>query len=428
MDHIIKNFEYLATTNLRRQALQIAEAGYFAINTKAAVKRLVNYHQRKQILEVAGKKYQLADFERIMCIGFGKAAFDAVSELQAILVDKIKCGFVIDLKEGDLGNIVCKVGTHPYPTKVNIEATKELVAMLADCTQKDLVLCAVSGGGSALLCSPSDMSCEQEVSIIAGLTVKGADITELNTVRKHISKVKGGQLARLMYPATVISLIFSDVPGDDISMVASGPTVMDKTVMKDAGAILKKYDVLAACQMPACKLAETPKLPKYFEKVQNVLAVSAKQSLLAMKDRAELLGYDVKIFSDRFRGKARELGPKIIGENKPGQCLLGAGESTVEIKGKGKGGRNQEMALAALPAVAENQVLVCAASDGHDNTDAAGAIADSGVLARAKSLGLDPAAYLENNDSYHFFENLGDQINTGLTETNVSDFFVCLRS
>jgi glycerate-2-kinase len=299
--------------------------------------------------------------------------------------------------------------------------------MLASCSEKDLVLCVVSGGGSALLCSPHDMTCEQEVSIIAALTVKGATIQELNTVRKHISTVKGGQLAKTMYPATIISLIFSDVPGDDLSMVASGPTVMDNSFMKDAAAVLKKYSILEVCQMPLCNLTETPKEEKYFKNVQNVLAVSPKHALAAMREKAEDLGFDVKIFAENFQGIARDLGLKIISENKTGQCLLGAGESTVKIAGKGKGGRNQEMALAALSSISENQVLVCAASDGHDNTDSAGAIVDVGTKARAKALGLNLQEYLNNNDSYNFFEALGDRLITGPTEANVSDFFVCLK-
>jgi len=427
MDHIIKNFNTLATSALRRQALEIAEEGFLAIDTAQAVKRTVIYNKKKQILETGGKRYLLADFDRVMCVGFGKAAFTAVSELQNILGDKIKCGFVIDLKEGSLGNITCRVGTHPYPTKINVDATKELVAMFSDCTPKDLVLCVVSGGGSALLCSPHNMSCEQEVSIIAALTVKGADIGELNTVRKHISTVKGGNLAKIMYPATVIGLIFSDVPGDDLSMVASGPTVLDNTFMKDAALVLKKYNVLEACQMPSCQLVETPKEPKYFAKVQNILAVSPKAALAAMKDKAEDLGFGVKIFSAQFQGEARVLGPEIIAANQKHQALIGAGESTVKIVGKGKGGRNQEMALAALPEIGEDQVLLCLASDGHDNTDAAGAIADRQAFFKAKTLGLDPKTYLENNDSFHFFESLDDLVLTGLTGSNVSDFFVCLR-
>jgi glycerate 2-kinase len=427
MEHVIKNFDLLATSSLRRQALRIVEAGFAAIDTKTAVNRTVKYNQQKEILKVDGKSYPLADFERVICVGFGKAAFNAVSELQNILGDKIKCGFVIDLKEGNLGNITCKIGTHPYPTKINIDATKELVAMLSNCTEKDLVLCVVSGGGSALLCSPHDMSCEQEVSIIAALTVKGASIQELNIVRKHISTVKGGNLAKMMYPASCISLIFSDVPGDDLDMVASGPTVMDKTFMKDAAAVLKKYNVLEICELPSCNLTETPKEPKYFEKVQNVLAVSSKQALDAMKEEAENLGFDVKIFSDNFQGIAREIGPKIVAQNQKHQALLGAGESTVEIKGKGKGGRNQEMALAALSSVVENQVLVCAASDGHDNTDCAGAIIDRETLAKAKNLGLDINVFLDDNDSFNFFEKTDNLLLTGHTEANVADFFVCLR-
>ena len=426
--HIIKNFDQLASTALRRQALEITEAGFAAINTKDVVKKAVVYNPKNQVLEVGGKTYELNKFERVICIGFGKAAFDAVSQLQQILSGYITCGFVIDLKEGNLGNIVCKIGTHPYPTKINIEATKELLAMLENCSEKDLVLCVVSGGGSALLCSPYDLTCEQEVSIIAGLTVKGADIAELNTVRKHISTVKGGQLAKLMYPASVISLIFSDVPGDDISMVASGPTVRDITSSRDAAAVLEKYDVLKYCQLPSCQLLETPKEPKYFNKVQNVLVVSAQNALFAMREKAEDLGFEVGIFSKAFGGQARELGPKIVGENKKGQCLLGTGESTVKITGKGKGGRNQEMALSASLSVAQNQVLVCAASDGHDNTDSAGAVVDASTASRARALGLDIDQYLQNNDSYSFFEALGDQLNTGLTEANVSDFFVCLRN
>ncbi|MDR3642552.1 MAG: DUF4147 domain-containing protein [Candidatus Doudnabacteria bacterium] len=427
MPHIIKNFDQLAMSTLRRQALLIAEAGFFAINTKDAVRRGINYNQKNQVLEVGDKKYVLKNFRRVMCVGFGKAAFDAVSEIQEILSGFITCGFVIDLKEGSLGNITCRIGTHPYPTKVNIQATKELMAMLADCSSEDLVICVVSGGGSALLCSPRDMSCEQEVEIVSALTVKGASIQELNTVRKHISTVKGGQLAKLMYPARVVSLIFSDVPGDDISMVASGPTVLDRSTIKDAAAVLKKYDVLEMCRLPSCNLAETPKDPKFFGNVQNYLLVSPGLAISAMKNAADNLGFDVKIFSDHYQGVARELAPKIIGENKKGQCLLGAGESTVNITGKGKGGRSQEMALAALDSVADNQVLVCAASDGHDNTEAAGAIIDATIKARAEALGLNMREYLDNNDSFNFFEQVEGQLLTGPTETNVSDFFVCLR-
>lgn len=427
-NHIIKNFDQLATTSLRKQALTIAEAGYQAINTQNAVRQNFIYNPKKQLLRVFGEEFDLKKYKRIVCVGFGKAALEAVTAIQQILQDRISCGFVLDLKEGNLGNIVCRVGSHPLPTKVNIEATNELIAMLEVCDAEDFVICVVSGGGSALLCKPHDMACETEVSIISALTVKGASIQELNTVRKHISSVKGGNLAKIVYPATCLSLIFSDVPGDDISMVASGPTVKDTTTNRDAAAILDKYDVLAMCELPSCKLLETPKEDKYFKNIHNILLVSAKQAISAMKNKADDLGFKIKIYSENYQGEAKQLAADIIKSSEKRLCLLGAGESTVKIIGKGKGGRNQEMALAALPLLGENQVLVCAASDGHDNTEAAGALADVGILSRAKVLGLNYQDYLDNNDSFTFFDKLGDQLITGNTGANVSDFFVCIRT
>lgn len=425
--HIIQNFDKLASSPLRKAALKIVEAGFLAVSTRSAVQKQFVYNPASGILKVQGKKFDLSDYSRIVCVGFGKAALEAVTAIQEILKNKITCGYVLDLKEGNLGNIVCRVGTHPYPTKVNIEATKELVEMLKHSGEKDLVICAVSGGGSALLCYPQDLSCEMEAGLISALIAKGASITELNTVRKHISRVKGGRLAEIIYPAACISLIFSDVPKDNLEMVASGPTVMDTTTNRDAEAVLKKYGALEMRQLPSCSLSETPKDPKYFEKVHNFLFVSAKQALWAMKEEAEILGYGAEIFSESFEGKARELGREIVERNNKG-CLLGAGESTVVITGKGKGGRNQEMALSALSKIKAGQVLVCAASDGQDNTEAAGAIVDSFTLRKAKNLRLDPALYLEHNDSFNFFSQTDDFLLTGLTGANVSDFFVCLKN
>ncbi len=426
-DNVIKNFEQLATSPLRRQALTIAEAGFQAIKTKNAVEKNFRYDDKKQILEVFRQKFELRKFQRIIVVGFGKAALEAVTAIQDILKQRISCGYVIDLQDGVLGNITCKIGTHPYPTVVNVQATKELMAMLEECGEEDLVICVVSGGGSALLCYPHDMSCETETTIISALTVKGATIQELNTVRKHISEVKGGRLAKLLHPATCISLIFSDVPGNDLGMVASGPTVKDNTTNADAALILKKYNILEMCQMPKCQLLETPKENKYFERVHNILFVSSQTALAAMSETAEDLGFQVKIFDPAFVGEAKKLGPVIVGENLPRQCLLGAGESTVKIIGTGIGGRNQEMALSAAGAAAPNQVLACLASDGHDNTEAAGAIVDGLVKVRARALGLEPQAYLDNNDSFSFFESAGGHVMTGNTGANISDFFVCLR-
>lgn len=424
---VIQNFQELIHSPLRRQALEIVEAGFDAINTEKAVKKNFIYNSSKQELKIFNKIFSIGKYKRIICVGFGKAALEAVTVIQDQLKDRISCGYVLDLKEGNLGNIVCRVGTHPLPSKVNIEATKELIEMLSACTEEDLVICVVSGGGSALLCNPHDMSCELEVEIISALTVKGVSITELNTVRKHISKVKGGQLAKIIYPATCISLIFSDVPGNNLDVIASGPTVKDTTTARDALNILKKYNILELCQLPKCNLIETPKEDKYFKKVHNILFVSSHQAILEMEEKARDLAYNTKIYSEQYEGEAKVLGKEIVKLSQKGVCLIGAGESTVTIRGKGKGGRNTEMALSALQEIKTNQVFVCVASDGRDNTDSAGAIVDTLVLQRAKNLNLDPNKYLQNNDSFSFFEQTGDLLITGKTGSNISDFFVLLE-
>jgi len=427
---IIKNFETLASTPLRKQALLIAEAGLQGVATAPLVKQHFRYNAKTQVLSVRGHKFAMADYKKIMVIGFGKVALQAVTEIQTALGERITCGFVIDVEQGALGNIVCRVGTHPYPSIVNVAATKELVAMLDQSTADDLVICVVSGGGSSLLCYPAEMTCDQEREIIAALTVSGASIQELNVVRKHISKVKGGNLAKVCYPATVISLIFSDVPGDNLSMVASGPTVKDDTTMQHAAEILQKYNILDRCKLPSCELVETPKEQKYFEKVHNILFASAADALNAMTKKADELGFVAKIWQPAFQGEAQVLAREIMSTVRAGQCLLGAGESTVSLADKSsgvKGGRNQEMALAALPLVKPNQVLVTVATDGHDNTEAAGAVADSDIIDRAKLLGLASEVFLNNHDSYGFFDQVNGQLQTGDTGSNVADFFVCLQ-
>jgi glycerate 2-kinase len=425
---IIKNFDNLATTPLRKQALIIAEAGLASVDTPTVVRSKIRYNQATQKLAIDGRVYNLQDYQRVLCVGFGKAAMSAVTELQKLLGDRINAGFVIDLRGGDMGNITSRIGTHPFATQVNIEATKELVAMMDSATEQDLVICVVSGGGSALLCYPNEMTCETETAIFAALTVKGASIQDINTVRKHVSKVKGGNLAKICYPATVIGLIFSDIPDDDLSLVASGPTMPDATTIHDASAIMARYNILDMCQLPSCQFFETPKEPKYFEKVHNVLMVSGKLLVAACRRKADELGFRVKIFNDQYSGQARELAGEIVNFSADkNTCVIGAGESTVLVRGHGKGGRNQEMALAAMPLLGDGQVLACVASDGADNTDAAGAIVDASTLSRAADLGLDGQKYLDSNDSYSFFEQAGGLLMTGPTGANVSDFFVLLN-
>lgn len=426
---IIKNFAQLSISENRRLALEIAEAGLEAINTTKVIKNCFRFDNDTQKLTVKNQEFNLANYKKVICIGFGKVALEAVSEIQNQLGDRINCGFVIDLKEGRLGNIVCRIGSHPYPTIVNVEATEQLLSMLSDCSKEDLIICVVGGGGSSLLCSPKNISCEQEIDIIRDLTKKGAAINELNTVRKHISNVKGGNLAQHCYPATVISMIFSDVPGNDLSQIASGPTVLDTTTVQDARNVMDRYDLIKDHPEIIRQLSETPKDPELFNHVYNILLISPELALDACKAKAIELGLPVHIYNTAYQGEARELGPLIIraaGERTG--CWLGSGESTVKVVGSGQGGRNQELALAALPYIAPGQVLITLASDGYDNSPRAGALIDDLIQQQAIDKNLNINQYLNNNDSYNFFTAIEGGIESDITGSNISDFFVLLNN
>lgn len=426
---IIKNFQQLATSALRKQLLTIAEAGYEAINTKKAISRALSFDAKKNTLSAQNRKFDLKSFKRIFVLAFGKAALESAMAIKEILGERIYFGMVIDvnvLADKDEGKWLFRQATHPNVSEQNVAAAKEALKNLSNLSGDDLVICSISGGGSAIFEVPYKLPADKAALVFKAMTKGGATISELNTVRKHISRVKGGQLAKAMHPATVINLLFSDVPGDDLSVIASGPLIKDPTTLLEAKKLIEKFEVLNLSSLDKLDLIETPKEEKYFERVFNILAVSPKTALKALKEKAELLGWEVKIFSDKYQGEARVLAGQILGASHKGQCLLGAGESTVKILGQGAGGRNQEMALAALPHIKDNQVLGCFASDGHDNTEAAGAIADVSVRQRAYGLRLTAESFLNNNDSFNFFEQTGDLVQTGQTGSNVADFFVCL--
>lgn len=408
--------------------LKIAESGFESINTKQAIENGVKI--KDGVLSVQGKRYELKNFKRIFVLAFGKAALESANALRKIFGEKVYLGFVMDVciqENFEAGEWKYRHATHPEVSEENMESAKEALEIFSRLTQEDLVICSTSGGGSAIFEVPYKVESGDAAKIFKAMTKGGATISELNTVRKHTSLVKGGQLAKTFFPATVINLLFSDVPGNDISVIASGPLVADPTSSQDAEKLIQKFDVLKEAGLAKISLIETPKEAKFFEKVSNFLIVSPSAALAAMKEKAEELGFEAEIFSQAFQGEARLLGPKIVRQNKKGGCLLGAGESTVKILGKGKGGRNQEMSLAALSEISSGQIFTSLASDGHDNTDAAGAIADSLTLDRAKALGLDMKAYQDNNDSYNFFDKTGDLVITGTTGANVADLFICLR-
>jgi glycerate-2-kinase len=423
---VIKNIDELCTTPLRRDALAVLEAGYEAVLTERVIREEVE--MKGDDICIRDRNICLSDYERIFFVGLGKCAVDASLVFEDMLGERITDGIVLDVKSGIFKKLRSFIGTHPHPSPANVTVTKEIVHMLEGVTDRDLVMVVISGGGSSLLCLPHELKCETLREITQALWSQGATIAEVNTVRKHLSDIQGGQLAKLVYPATVVAFLFSDVPGNDLSMIASGPTVRDKTTIEDAEHILATYNVLTKCKLPECDLVETPKEEKYFDHVLNILLVTNEKALQAMKEKAESLGYRAEIKNTSTEGFAAILGRRLAQEPmRPRSCHLYGGETTVRVLGDGVGGRDQEFALAAVSVIGEHRVLVAATSDGWDNTDVAGAICDSGDRERARTLGLSPESYLARNDSYHFWQKLGGAIVTGRTGINVSDFYFIMN-
>lgn len=425
MPKVIKNTDKLARTPLRKDALEIAEACFRVIDTDRVLEE--NVRLDGDSLRIKDKILKLQQFKNIYFIGIGKASFKTASYVEKLLGKRIKKGIAIDVEVDKLRRIKTVAGDHPIPSQVNVEAATEIAEIAQNTGENDLVICCISGGGSALFALPKEITLEKLQKLNKALIKSGADIYAVNTVRKHVSQVKGGNLAKMIYPASCISLLFSDVPGDKIEFIASGPTVKDKTTIQDAKNIILKYN------LPDVLLSETPKEDKYFETTKNILLVSGKLGLKAMRKKAKNLNYNVEIYSDNLGGEAQEVGRSIVEKSaellseKPG-ALLACGETTVSVVGKGKGGRNQELVLGALPLLEDKQVIVSFSSDGWDHSDAAGAIANQNTQKEANKMGLEWREYLARNDSYHFFKRVGDHIITGKTGANVADFVVFLSA
>jgi glycerate-2-kinase len=424
----VKNFEQLATTPERRVALAIIEAGLMAIDTRAAVEGGVIFHDNT--IKFRDHEVSLFGVERIFFVGVGKCALDAATVIEEKLGERLTSGIVLDVREGILKKMKAYAGTHPLPSEKNVEVTREIIASLSDLTERDLVIFVISGGGSTLLCQPDNFSYSDEAVLFECLTKSGADIMEVNTVRKHLSLACGGYLAKHAYPAQVVSLIFSDVPGGNLEFVASGPTVLDTTSILDAEMILEKYSTGMKCGFSAAKLIETPKDEKYFARVKNILFVSNDLALAAMAGEAARHKLTPRVCSTCLSGEAREVGRKVAEaiKNEPaGTILLYGGETTVAVRGAGKGGRNLELALAALTVLGEKEMLIALASDGRDNTDLAGAIADEVTKREAAALGLDPQTFLADNSSLDFWQKTGNYIITGHTGSNVADLSFVIK-
>ena len=416
----IRNKGALAINKNRESALAIMESGFSAINTEQVVSRSVRLEG--DILRVLGQSFDLTQFKTIKVVGFGKSSPMAALALEQILGSRIKSGAVIGLEKADLKNIETFAGTHPKPSQINVLAGEKIYELAKNSGKEDLVIALVSGGGSSLLCYDA-AECGQEMKLYDAFLASGQTINEINTVRKHLSPFKGGGLAKIAYPATVIGLIFSDVPGDHFDEVASGPTYKDESTVSDAEKIISQY------HLGHFDLIETPKEEKYFEKVSNFALVSNKTAVAAMNEKSTSLGFETKILSTALYDDVAAVAQKIFSARGENTVVLAAGEPEIKVAGKiGKGGRNVHLALLALASklVESGSVFISFASDGRDNSDAAGAVVDMEAVRKASQLGLDAQVYFDNFDSYNFFQKTGDLIITGETGANVSDLMILL--
>ncbi len=436
-----------------------------------AIKAVDPYISMKSYTGKIASIYKNGKFRELIVICFGKASYSmflAIIEDLGNLINKCivitKYGHV-GTREKEISGLM-KPGTfilyeagHPVPDENGLEGTEKIIELLKNADKTTLVVCAISGGGSALLVSPyNGISLKEKQTITELLLKSGAEIYELNAVRKHISKVKGGRLAEIAYPAKILSFILSDVIGDRLDVIASGPTSPDETTFNDAMHILKKYNLINKVPGNVLKvlsegvkglIPETPKeRNKIFSNVENIIIGSNKIAIEAAKQKAEKLGYKTKIITDEMKGEAREAGKWLASKikeyarpeksteidkysktGKESLCFISGGETTVTVKGNGKGGRNMELALAFAIEIEnlDGITFLSAGTDGTDGpTDAAGAIVNSNTVKKAKILGLNPVEYLNNNDSYNFFKKTGDLFITGPTGTNVMDIQIII--
>lgn len=418
MQSHIKNFESLAVTPLRRTVLEILEKGIESIRTENVI--LGGVRLDGDILSIQEKTFDLSLYKRIIVVGFGKASAEAALALEKVLGQRISTGAVIGLKEQEADIIQILAGTHPRPSQGNVVAGEKIYELIDGANEDDLIIALVSGGGSALLCY-GNKECEQGAKLYDAFLGAGKTISEMNTVRKHLSVLKGGGLARLAYPATVVGLIFSDVPGDNFGDVASGPTYKDETTVADALRIIRENN------LGEFELTETPKEDKYFEKVHNFVLVSNTTALSAMEKAGEEMGLSTRVVSAELYDKGEEAIQKIFSQKNDNTLVLAAGEPKIEVSGGGgKGGRNTHLSLEVLGKniLREDSVFVSLASDGLDNSDMAGAVADSETLRKAEEVGLTLEEYLKDFNSYEYFKKTGDLIETGATGANVSDLMI----
>ena len=437
-------------TRSYREAKEIFQAGVGAVDPRKMVRDSLDISGT--VLTADGVRYDLSSFPRIHLLGAGKACDQMANGVEELLGDRISGGVIItpDGTEILTPRVPRRVGAHPIPDEEGVRAAEELVSIAAAAGADDLVVVLLSGGGSALLTAPAAGILLEDIRVLtAKLLKRGASIDELNTIRKHLSRTKGGGLARLIYPARVMTLILSDVVGDDPAVIASGPTAPDPTTFRDCLEIMDRYQLREWAPSRIRErlergrggvISETPvAADPIFQKVQNIVIGNNRIALLGAAEKGRELGYKTVILSDRVAGDTRRsaklhcaLAVAVSTRRQPGDtpvCLLSGGETTVVVKGTGLGGRNSEFVLASALDIAgkEGITILSGGTDGIDaETPSAGAICDGTTLERGDELRLSADNLLERNDSYTYFRTLGDELITGPTGTNVMDLRVML--
>ena len=444
------SFESKTISAMRKDAVKIFYKALKAVQSGTAIKRYCKFDGKT--LFIGHRSYHLSRYKNLYILGSGKATAPMAAAIENIIDEKITGG-IITVKLGhvaDLKHINLIEAGHPIPDENGIRGASAILNLAKIAKEDDLILCLISGGGSALLPFPyNGLTLKNKQDTIKILLSCGATIHEINTIRKHISKIKGGRLAQAVYPATLVTLMLSDVVGDDLDVIASGPTVPDSSSFYDCKNIFRKYNIIDKIPQNILnhiesgisgEIDETPKPhDPVFDKTYNLIIGNNFESLMSAKEKAESLGYNVLILSSMIEGETRfiaqvhgAIAREIIKTGNPlplPACILSGGETTVTISGNGFGGRNQEFALSASIDISgkKNIVMLSGGTDGTDGpTDAAGAFSDTFTLKRAEEMGLNPYRFLANNDSYHFFQKLGDLFITGPTNTNVMDLRIVL--
>lgn len=438
---------------MRSEAFDIFLAGLRAGDPYKAV--LEHAGLKGDTLFAGGHRYDIKRFKKIIAVGAGKAAYRMGMAVEEVFGDRLEKGILITKygHGGKLKRLKLIEASHPLPDEAGVNGTEEIIELLKEADEITLVVCLLSGGASSLLVKPADgITLDEKGKTVELLLKGGADIYELNTVRKHISGIKGGRLLSCSYPAKVISFIMSDVIGDRLDVIASGPTAPDGTTFGDGRKVFEKFGIWdnipesVRAHMEKGEAGEIPETPKgsepFFKNADNIIVGSLRQSLLSSRDKAASMGFETVItdlsLSGEARGAAGRLAERATREQKKGggpKCLISGGETFVTVKGKGLGGRNQELALAFAIDIEglEGITLLSAGTDGTDGpTDADGAIVDGKTAGEARRFGIDPEAYLNENDSYNFFARLDSlsgsrhHIKTGPTGTNVLDIQVII--